>query len=147
MFSALPVFRFTFVFIFYIAAAGVLIQLFRYYQLNYLYLFELDPRHKVTHIQIYKVALALLAFWQLCFLGHVFLIKMTYIYPHKYAIFPLVCLSVFLVMFFLPCHIFYRKMRWEFLKCFLQTVISPFSPVRFKQYFLADILTSMNKPF
>lgn len=54
--SAFPVFRLTFMLSFVIGGAGLCIQMFRKYQVNYIYILELDPHHKVTHMQLYRVS-------------------------------------------------------------------------------------------
>lgn len=48
--SAFPVFRLAFMLSFLIGGSGLCIQMFRKYQVNYIYILELDPHHKVTHI-------------------------------------------------------------------------------------------------
>lgn len=48
--SAMPVFRFTFMLNFVIFATGFSIMIFKRYKVNYLYIFALDPKFKVTHI-------------------------------------------------------------------------------------------------
>jgi hypothetical protein len=46
-------------------------------------------------------------------------------------------------MCFLPVHVFYLRSRLELVKTLGHIVISPFGPVKFKDFFLADIITSM----
>ena len=41
----------------------------------------------------------------------------------------------------------YRSLRFGVIKTLGEVVVSPFSQVRFRQYFLADVLMSMSKPF
>jgi hypothetical protein len=53
--SAFPVFRLAFMLSFLIGGAAASLQMFRKYQVNYIYIFELDPNHKVTHVQLYRV--------------------------------------------------------------------------------------------
>lgn len=43
----------------------------------------------------------------------------------------------------LPFHVFYLRSRLELVKTLGHIVISPFGPVKFKDFFLADIITSM----
>jgi hypothetical protein len=47
----------------------------------------------------------------------------------------------------LPFHVFYMKSRKELFKTLSHIVASPFGPVKFKDFFLADILTSMVPTF
>jgi len=46
-------------------------------------------------------------------------------------------------MCLLPCHIFYRQARIEIAKTLWNILISPFGKVRFRHFFMADVLTSM----
>jgi hypothetical protein len=43
----------------------------------------------------------------------------------------------------LPFHVFYKKSRIELGRTLSHILVSPFGPVKFKDFFLADILTSM----
>jgi hypothetical protein len=53
----------------------------------------------------------------------------------------------FLVLFIVnPFHVLYKEFRYEMLYSLWLTVISPFGEVRFKDFFLGDVLTSMVKP-
>ena len=49
-------------------------------------------------------------------------------------------------MCLLPFHVFYLRSRLELVKVLFQIVISPFGVVKFKHFFLADIITSMVQP-
>jgi len=50
---------------------------------------------------------------------------------------------IFVIMCMLPYHVFYLRSRLEVLKTLGHIIIAPFGPVKFKDFFLADILTSM----
>ena len=43
----------------------------------------------------------------------------------------------------MPFHLFYFKIRWEIAKTLWHIMICPFGLVRFRHFFLADVLTSM----
>ena len=45
-----------------------------------------------------------------------------------------------------PIDWMYKPFRFELLYCLYQNIIAPFGLVRFKEFFLGDILTSMVKP-
>lgn len=53
--NTLPTFGFTFMIIFVLASIAVDIHIFKKYKVNYLFIFELDPHYKMTHIQFYRV--------------------------------------------------------------------------------------------
>lgn len=43
--------------IFTLAAAGFVIKILRQYRINYMFIFELDPQYKITHVQLFRVRL------------------------------------------------------------------------------------------
>lgn len=47
---------------------------------------------------------------------------------------------IFVTVF--SCVQYYHEFRWELFIVFKDIIISPFSPVNFKRFFIADILTS-----
>lgn len=47
--ETLAVSRLAFIVIYIIFASGLVIQILQSYDINYLYIFELDPNHKMTH--------------------------------------------------------------------------------------------------
>lgn len=54
--SSVPIFRLTFIITFIIFGTGFAIHMFTKFRVNYFYIFQLDPAHKVTHIQLYRVS-------------------------------------------------------------------------------------------
>lgn len=59
----------------------------------------------------------------------------------------LIVLLIFIAICFQPFHIFYQRARLDLLIVLWHIFISPFGIVRFKHFFLADILTSFVNPF
>ena len=55
--SSIHTFRFLFMMVFVLAATGVVVKYLRRYQINYMYIFELDPTYKITQSQLFKVTL------------------------------------------------------------------------------------------
>jgi len=62
-------FRFLLMIIAMILAASFCVKIFRDYKINYMFIMELDPHYKVTHIQLLRVSLILLSVWAFCLLG------------------------------------------------------------------------------
>lgn len=81
-----------------------------------------------------------------CFMGQVFIIKIDYIFDAN-AGFALAVLLIFILMCFQPFHYLYKRARVELITVLWHIAISPFGIVRFKHFFLADILTSFVNPF
>lgn len=88
----------------------------------------------------------LLTIWAFCFLGQIFIIKLAYVFPQPIAAFSLLLFVVFVGLCFAPFHCFYMRARKELLVVLINIFISPFGLVRFKHFFLADIITSFVIP-
>lgn len=65
----LPVLRFCFMLIVAMFFIATDVMILRKYRVNYLFIFELDPHYKMTHVQLYRVAMMLLTIFMLCFMG------------------------------------------------------------------------------
>ena len=88
----------------------------------------------------------LLTIYMLCLMGQIFISKLEYLFVPPTGICALALIVVFTLLCLLPFHVFYLRSRLELLKVLLQIVISPFGVVKFKHFFLADIITSMVYP-
>jgi len=54
--SSIYTFRLLFIFIFMIAACGVVLQVLHRYRINYVSIFEIEIKHKVTYMKLYRVS-------------------------------------------------------------------------------------------
>jgi hypothetical protein len=127
-------------------AASLCVKVFKDYKINYMFIMELDPHYKVTHIQLLRVSLILLTIWAFCLLGQMFVIKFDQISIRPVASFTLAASLLILILFILPFHFFYRTARLELFKIIFEVMISPFSQVTFKHFIVADIFTSFISP-
>lgn len=60
--------------------------------------------------------------------------------------FSIILLVSFVIMCLMPFHFFYLRGRVQLAKTLWHIVIQPFGKVRFRHFFLADIITSMTGP-
>jgi hypothetical protein len=88
----------------------------------------------------------LLTVWMLSFMGQCFIVKIDYYFEDPEATAGLGLIIFFIMMCLLPVHVFYLKSRLELARTLGHILISPFGPVKFKDFFLADIITSMVIP-
>jgi hypothetical protein len=58
---------FTWVIVFILLSCSVCIQVFRAYNVNYSFIFEIDPKHKIIHHQMYRVTMLFFFIWLMCF--------------------------------------------------------------------------------
>ena len=158
-----PVSRILFIVIYMIAATGLVIRVFRQNEINYVHIFELHYEHKLTEWQLWRVASAMLFFWTFSFnLNFVLLLnsgpevvaelgvdksQLEISYGIEVDWISLVTVLVFLIMCIQPFfNCFYRTARGELLYTIYQIVRAPFGKVRFRDFFFADIITSMGHP-
>jgi hypothetical protein len=71
---------------------------------------------------------------------------MEIIFEKTVAAFSLGVLIFFIIFCIQPFKFFYRRARLSLVITLWQIVISPFGQVKFRHFFLADILTSMTQP-
>ena len=60
--------------------------------------------------------------------------------------FSITLFAIFLLLCIMPIHCFYLRARKQVAKSLWETLISPFGRVKFRDFFLADIITSMTGP-
>ena len=140
----LSIFRVAFVLIYILFAVGLAIQVFHAYGVNYMYIFELDPHYKMTHWQLYKVGIILFFVLSLCQCMHIMQIKIDTLFDPTPPWFMLVLVIILLIYCFQPflsCG--YRTARYQVLVTVFEIIIAPFGRVRFRDFFLADVITSM----
>lgn len=58
--ASFPAFRFTFMLVFVLASVATDVTIFRRFKINYMFIFELDPHYKITHIQLFRVRFSLI---------------------------------------------------------------------------------------
>lgn len=145
-FAALDVYYFTYIIIFILFATGVNIQIFRKFSINYTFIFEIDQNYKLIHHQIYRVALSFCLIWFFCLAWTVGMIKIDIIQPESLQIFTISLLVLFVLLCFNPFHCCYQRGRKAAGNSLIQILLSPFGLVRFRHFFLADVLTSIITP-
>ena len=147
IYNSTSVLRVTFFFIYLIFATGFCIQVFVIYGVNYLYIFELDPQAKMTHHQLYKVGTIFLFIWSTCFALSLIEIRLNYLFFHQ-PMWLMLALSIFFLLYCLqPCFgCGYRRARFQVVVSIWEILISPFGRVRFRDFFMADVITSMAEP-
>lgn len=144
--SGIETYIVTFVMVFIIVATGVNIQVFRKYQVNYAFIFEIDQRAKIIHHQLYRVGIIFFFTWVFCFVWQIAKVKLEIGFFDDYATFTLLCLLLFILFCVNPFKLFYRSTRKQILITLGHIVVSPFGLVRFRHFFLADVLTSIITP-
>lgn len=139
-------FIFLFIMTWVVFATSVAIQVFRRYGINYTFIFEIDQNYKLIHHQLYRVGLILFSIWFGCLVFQIGMIKIDVVNPTWLQFFPILCAGLFALICFCPLHCFYMRTRKHIWITMWHIIISPFGLVRFRHFFLADVLTSIVTP-
>ena len=138
--------RVTFYLVYIVFAAGLCVHVFRVNEINYMHILELDYRKKVSQYQLWTSAAILMFIWTTAF-TYDFLKVFFFDLGDRNDWSCLVLVILMLVICIQPCfNYFHRITRWELLKSLGQVVIAPFGTVRFRDYYLADCITSLTTP-
>lgn len=112
------------------------------YRINYVFIFEFEPRSRLTFLQYFDEAATLSL---ILFMDIILYIKTAQLISVSSAmLWPSVLIIFFMLKLFLPIFD-----HWKSRKCLLdslvQVVIAPFGRVRFRDFFTGDVLTSFVK--
>ena len=142
-----PLYRCIGLFIIFLWMWGIVVFIFERYRINYVYIFEFDPRTRLTQFQIWNEASTLSIVYLINLLmflygtGIMFDIPLDIIY-----VLPISLFIFFTLKLFVPFRPFsHWRTRRTLLDIIKNIIISPFGRVRFRDFFLADIITSMAK--
>eukprot|EP01125_Pyxidicula_operculata_P014005 TRINITY_DN4646_c0_g1_i1.p1 TRINITY_DN4646_c0_g1~~TRINITY_DN4646_c0_g1_i1.p1 ORF type:complete len:738 (+),score=71.60 TRINITY_DN4646_c0_g1_i1:42-2255(+) len=125
---------------------SILVLLFRRYTINYVYILQLDPKTIASYLDVVKISATFTIFWGISLL--LYILSEKQMLPSSMAnvesvIYPSALFGLYVVFLFMPFNIFYRATRFGLLYSFLQILISPIGRLYFRDFFLADILTSL----
>jgi hypothetical protein len=112
LFSSMDTYYFTSVICFIMFATGFAVQIFRRYNVNYAFIFEVDQNYKLIHHQLYRIALIFTFFWFLCLTWQIAMIKLTTEFKDSHTqYFSIILLVIFFSMCLMPVHCFYFRGR------------------------------------
>ncbi|XP_041370667.1 xenotropic and polytropic retrovirus receptor 1-like isoform X2 [Gigantopelta aegis] len=136
---ALRMFRGFFLIIFILFLLGLNTYGWRSSGVNHVLIFEIDPRHHLSHAELLELASFMAVVWAVCVLGFQFSHNLMI---HR-MVFPLV-LAVGLLLFIInPIKIAYYGARMWLLKVLFRIFTAPFHHVGFADFWLADQLNSL----
>ena len=147
IYAGLDTYYFTSIICFILFATGFAVQIFRRYNINYTFIFEIDQHYRLIHHQLYRLALIFTFVWFMCLTWQIAMVKLAAEFDDSdVQVFSIILLVLFLGLCLMPIHCFYLKGRIQLAKTLWNILISPFGKVRFRHFFLADIITSMTSP-
>ena len=142
--SGIEIYYFTLVLIVIIAATGYAVKVFREYEINYTFIFEIDEHYAMIHHQFYRLAIMFFFVWMFCLIWQILEIKLNILFSSDFPFFTVILILGFTGFCCFPFHVCYLKGRIEVAKTIWHILISPFGHVRFRHFFMADIITSMS---
>jgi len=110
--STFPLFRFSLVLIFVVAAAAADMKILKLNKVNFQYIFGLDPNYRITQVQLLRVVVVLFAIWFFCFTCTLMETQLTFIFPEPTMYFCSILVIAFALICLLPVHCFYARARW-----------------------------------
>lgn len=147
IYAGMDTYYFTLVLIFILFAAGFAIQIFRRYNINYTFIFEVDQDYTLIHHQMYRIAISFCFIWFGCLTWQIAMVKLAPSFNEsEVQYFSIVLLVSFLAICLMPFHFCYLRGRIQLARTLWNILISPFGKVRFRHFFLADVITSMTGP-
>ena len=141
-----PFFNFSYIMILILTLLGVDMTILQHYKINYVYLFDLSPKNRVSPYDVFESVLGLSALWMFLFLMTKLSLKFN-LFGGEYTLFPLIMNTSLVIFLFLPFQVLY----FQFRKGLIKVVINCIFPigkndVRFKDSMLGDILISLSDP-
>jgi hypothetical protein len=145
---SMPVIRVAFILTYIVFASGLVMQTLQSYGINYFYIFELDPHHKITQYQLYKISMIMFFIMILSVTFTLIQVKLDHYFVHDPPVWGILLLSVLMVFYCCqPCfRCGYRTARKQLGITIIEILKAPFGKVRFRDFFFADIITSMVEP-
>lgn len=135
------VFRFTFCVPFTVVLLSFMVFVLEKYQINWMYILEIAPTHKVSYVEILRFGVLMLTCWQTLFTLH---LSTVFYYPFiANNIVSIWTFAGFALLFSCPFNLFSRESRFSFYTLIFQLIIAPFGGIRFKNYLTGSWLTSM----
>lgn len=118
-------------------ATAVVMRVLKKYSINYVFIFELGG--ELQYLQLFKIALILFSIVLLCFVCQLAL----YNGHATFCAFTIAMIVAFAVLCFNPWAVMLREERVQLIKTLEHILIAPFGQVKFRHFFLADIVTSI----
>ena len=142
-----PAFNFSFAVILIMLGVGINLVILRKYRINYIYIFEIDPKLRLGPGEMFQNALLMLSVWLVLVILTILTLNFKF-FGREYSLFTLILNCLLIIFFFFPFHCMYYSFRQGIIVTLIRNLF-PFgkNTVRFKDFLFGDILTSLNKPF
>ena len=137
------IFRLFFFVTLIVLGTASVVQILKTYKINYMYIFEIDPKNHMTYYQLYRVTLLMSVVMWFCLLCQVIVFQFYWDFPNNSKGPTFLLTAAFLIcIMFNPLRVLYSVARFDIIKVLGHILVAPFGLVKFKHFFLADIITS-----
>lgn len=141
-------FQTTFILVFAMISSGFIIRIFIKYNINYTMIFELDLIWRFKDIHMFKIGIIYLFVWSTLFLTQVLIVKYVESTEVKHVGIPaFVVFTFFFLLPFLPFRLLWANVRFSIIDDLWNIAIAPIGKLWFMQFFIADVMCSMVRPF
>ncbi|KAL0239687.1 hypothetical protein GEMRC1_009795 [Eukaryota sp. GEM-RC1] len=139
-----PLFRSCFIFCILFWFWGGMHWVFKQYRVKFRQIIESSKKTSMNFLKSFKLAAILSTVWLLCFYG--FILSLRKAIPVDPSVFAIIVFVTYFLIFFSPFG-FYTAARNELFSTFFNCLIAPFGRIGFKEFFFADVMTSLVKVF
>jgi hypothetical protein len=143
--SVLPVYRLFAIPILAIWLWGINVLIWHKSRINHVYIFQFKPGSSLNFINIFKLAAILTVLWSISFVLYVAETRHHFSLGIPRMVYPLTLTVTILTILFCPMKTFHRSSRVFVFKSLCSVIASPFGRLRFFDFYLGDVLTSMVK--
>ncbi|XP_066511059.1 solute carrier family 53 member 1-like [Hoplias malabaricus] len=140
--SLLQLYRGSFLLIEFLVLLGLSMCCWKRSGINHILIFELDPRHHLSHQHLFEVA----GFLAVCWCASVLACLYPTLLPVPQQLHPLFFHGLLLVLLLNPTSTCHARSRHWILTLMWKVLTAPFQPVSFAECWLADQLNSLS-PF
>lgn len=142
-----PFFNFSYIMILCLTLMGINMSILKYYNINYHFIFDLNPKNKINPYGVFENVLLLSAIWMFLFLMMKLSLKFG-LFGGEYTLFPLLMNTLLVFFLFLPFHVLYLNFRKGLIKVIIRNIF-PIgkNAVRFKDSLFGDVCISLSEPF
>ena len=142
--AVIPIYRATGFLIMAYWMWGLNVYVWRKYHINYMFLFELDPRTSDTHRKIFSNAITISIVYLVDFLFYFKMQRGDFMKWCPPGIWPM-SLFVLILLIMVPWPFCGTPLK-QWPVAFCEVLMAPFRPVKFLHVFIGDVLTSLVKP-
>lgn len=112
------------------------------YKINYRFILNIDPRQHLSKWEFTEVSV--IAYCLFIISLNIFIFLELFKVPYSWVV-SISLMGIYLLWLLLPIPIFHYQSRYWFLRTIFKIILTPIFPVSFKDFFIADLFTSLSE--